>query len=97
MTLMHGFEQSFLGRATKRGGLTLLRASDAVALIDAARAHASPVLGVETFVVTAAAIHPQMDHILDLSGADKKCDSWAEAQHFISDRSAGDYWFEVSL
>ena len=94
---MHDFEQNFLARATQRGGLTFFRASDACAFIDAARAQGVPVLGVEMFLLTAEATHPQMDHILDLSGANGQCDTWTEAQRFITDRSAGDYFFEVTV
>ena len=94
---MHDFEQNFLARATQRGGLTLFRASDASALVEAARAQGVPVLGVETFLLTAEATHPQMDHILDLSGANEQRDTWTEAHRFITDRGGGDYFFEVTV
>jgi hypothetical protein len=94
---MHQFEQSFLDRATRRGGLTLFQAADALAFIDAARAHGVPVLAVETFLVTENTTEPQMDHILDLSGADTHCDTWSEAEHFISERSTRGYLFEVAV
>ena len=94
---MHDFEHSFLACATRRSGLTLFRASDARALVDAARAQGVPVLGVETFLLTPEATQPQVDHILDLSGANEQCDTWTEAQRFITDRGAGDYFFEVTV
>ena len=94
---MPDFEQNFLARATQRSGLALFRAPDACALVDAARARSVPILGVETFLLTAEATHPQMDHILDLSGANEQCDTWTEAQRFITDRGAEDYFFEVTV
>jgi hypothetical protein len=94
---MHEFEQSFLACATNRGGLTLFKPSDAVSFIAAARVHGIPVVGVETFVVTESTTEPQMDHILDLSGADAHCDTWSEAEHFISERSTRGYLFEISV
>jgi hypothetical protein len=94
---MHDFEQAFLARATKRGGLTLLPASEALALVEAARANGVPVLGIETFLLTTSTTQPQMDHILELSKGDDKCDTWAEARQFISERGAQDFWFEVAL
>ena len=94
---MHDFEQSFLARATDCGGLTLFKPSDALSLIAAARVHGVPVLGVETFLVTESTTEPQMDHILDLSGADAQCDTWSEAERFISERSTGGYLFEITV
>ena len=94
---MQPFELSFLARAHVRGGLTLFQAPDALAFIEAARAQGVPILGVETFFLEADTIRPQMDHILDLSGADARCDTWGETHGFISERSALGYWFEVTL
>ena len=94
---MHPIEQSFLARAQVRGGLTLLQAPDTLALIDAARAQGVPILGIETFLLEADAVRPQMDHILDLSGADSRHDTWNEARGFILERSTTGYWFEVTL
>jgi hypothetical protein len=97
MTPVHDFEQSFAARAIKQGGLDPYPAGDALALIEAAKAHGAPVLGVETFLVAAGKTCPQMDHILDLSGADKQCDTWDEARRFISERSGRGFLFEVVL
>jgi len=94
---MHEFEQSFLARATIHGGLTLFKPADALSFIAGARDHGVPVLGVETFLITDSTAEPQMDHILDLSGADKECDTWSEAEHFISERSTRGYLFEVAV
>jgi hypothetical protein len=94
---MHEFEQSFLARPTNRRGLTLFKPADALSFIAGARAHGVRVLGVETFVVTESTTEPQMDHILDLSGADTKCDTWIEAEQFISERGAHGYLFEVTV
>ena len=92
---MNEFEQSFLARETRRGELTLFQAADGLCFIAAAKAHGVPVLGVETFLLTEDATKPQMEHILDLSLADTLCDTWSEAEHFISERSTGGYFFEV--
>jgi hypothetical protein len=94
---MHDFEQGFSARAVRQAGLELFPAGDALALIEAAKAHGVPILGVETFLVAAGETRPQMDHILDLSGADKQCDTWDEARHFISERSSRGFLFEVVI
>ena len=94
---MHDFELNFAPQAIKEGELDLYPAGDALALVEAARAHAAPVLGVETFLVAAGKTCPQMDHILDLSGADKQCDTWDEARRFVSERSGRSFLFEVDL
>ena len=94
---MHDFEQSFLARTIHHGGLTLFKPTDALSFITAAKARGVPVLGVETFLVTSSTTEPQMNHILDLSGADTRCDTWSEAEHFISERSTRSYLFEVTV
>jgi len=97
MTPMHDFELGFAARAIKQGGLDLYPAGDALALIEAAKALRAPVLGVETFLVAAGVTCPQMDHTLDLWGADEQCDAWGEARRFISDRSGRGFVFEVVI
>jgi hypothetical protein len=94
---MHDFELNFAARAIKQGALDLYPAGDALALVEAARACGAPVLGVETFLVAAGKTCPQMDHILDLSGADRQCDTWDQARRFVSERSGRGFLFEVVL
>jgi hypothetical protein len=94
---METLQTRFESRGVKRGGLLLFRAPDALAFIAEARAERVPVLGIETFILTEESTQPQMDHILDLSDADKTCDTWSEAQAFVSERASSDYAFEVTV
>jgi hypothetical protein len=64
---MHDLEQSFAAKGIRRGGVLMLSAPDALAFIEAARGQQTPVLGVESFIVTETTTQPLMKHILNLA------------------------------
>lgn len=70
-------------------------APSALAFIEAARQQQTPVLGVDSFVVTDASTQPLMDHILDLSVGGSPTDTWSEARRFVEERRDLGFMFEV--
>lgn len=94
---MEEIVESFASRGVRRGGVLFLTATDALALIDAARAHYKPILGVDSFVLTETTIQPFMEHILDLSSALGTTDTWSRASSFVEERKSLGFHFEVVL
>ena len=90
-------EAAFLSKGLVRGGVLLLEARDAIALIEEARKQRIPILGVDAFVVSEQATQPLSAHTLDLSGATGTgpIDTWAEAANFIQARADDGFMFEV--
>jgi hypothetical protein len=92
---MQDLEQSFAARGIGRGGVLMLSAPDALAFIEVARQQQTPVLGVDSFVVTETATQPLMEHILDLSVGGMPADTWSEARRFIEQRKDSGFMFEI--
>lgn len=91
--LAQELEASFADRGIRAGGTLLLKTAVALEFIEAARALNTPVLGVDSFVVTATATRPLLEHILDLSSGSP--DPWSEAASFIEKRKGLEFHFEV--
>ncbi len=78
-------EQTFETRGIRRGGILFLAASDAIALVEAARQQRHPVLGVDSFVITDTTTQPLMEHSMDLSVGAIPADTWSAASdHWCS-------------
>lgn len=79
-----------------RGGILFLRASDAVALTEAAREKGVRVLGVDGFRLEDDATQPLIEHSVDFSSEPRGTDLWTRASDFIR-RQPADLFFEVVL
>ena len=92
-------ESVFRDRGEVRGGILLLAAKDARALIDSARQHNVRVLGVDGFTLTQRTTEPMMEHSLDLtaSGAPEVRDPWTTASEFLRGFEDTSLRFEVVL
>ena len=80
------------------GALLLLRAPDAIALVNRAAEEGVPILGVEGFVVTPTSTESPIEHIADYSSAvalGHGC--WQDAESFIRDRASTGLVFELTL
>ena len=73
----------------------MLSAPDALAFIEAARRQQTPVLGVDSFILTETTTQPLMEHTLDLSVGGFPADTWSEAQRFVDERRDSGFMFEV--
>lgn len=89
-------ELAFRERGVMRGGILLLRAADALALIDAARQKQVHVLGVDGFRLGPSVTQPLMEHALDLSAVPDRADNWQTANDFIR-RQDPELFFEIVL
>jgi len=72
----------------------MFAASSALAFIEAARQQQTPVLGVDSFVVTDTSTQPLMEHTLDLS-VSGPTDTWSEARRFVEERQDLGFMFEI--
>jgi hypothetical protein len=92
-------EQEFKSRAIRNaGGLLLLAADDAVALVRRAADARVPILGVDGMFVSERGTESPIEHIADYSAhvaAGHGCWNWAEA--FIKERRSAGMVFEVVL
>ena len=80
------------------GGLLLLRAPDAIALVNRAAEEGVPILGVDGFVVGPASTQSPIEHVADYSSAVAKGHGcWQDAESFIRDRAATGLVFELTL
>lgn len=87
-------EEAFSDVAFIRGGVFLLRASDALNFVEANRLASIPILGIEGFrVFESGKIQPQQEHTADfeMDGAN----THDEATRFLEERLHSDLWFEV--
>jgi len=85
-------------RVPHSGGLLLLRALDAIALVNRAAEEGVPILGVDGFVVTPASTESPIEHIADYSSAVAQGHGcWQDAESFIRDRAAAGLVFELTL
>lgn len=82
----------FASRGILRGGILLLDADQALAMIGRARELAVPVLGIDGFWITEDATQPDIGHSIDLGGG---ASSWAEAVAFVNERAETGLMFEV--
>ena len=73
----------------------MLRAPDALDLIDAAQHRQVPILGIDSFVVTETVTQPLMEHSLDLSVGGLPADTWTEARRFVEQRRESGFLFEI--
>jgi hypothetical protein len=90
-------EEKFEARGMRRGGILFLPASDAIGLIEAARAQGRPVLGIDSFHITDTTTEPLMEHSIDLSVGEISGDTWSAASEFVRARSESGFMFEVVL
>ena len=80
------------------GGLLLLRAPDAVALVNRAAEEGVPILGVDGFVVTPTSTESPIEHVADYSDAVAQGHGcWQDAESFIQSRAATGLLFELTL
>ena len=80
------------------GGLLLLRAPDAIDLVNRAAEEGVPILGVDGLVVTPASTQSPIEHIADYSSAvalGHGC--WQDAESFIRERAESGLLFELTL
>ena len=80
------------------GGLLLLRAADAIALVNRAAEEGVPILGVDGFVVAPTSTQSPIEHVADFSNAvalGHGC--WQDAESFIQARAATGLLFELAL
>lgn len=94
---MHDLEQRFAARGIHRGGTLFLKASDALDLIEAARQAKTPVLGIDTFIITEKTTEPMLEHILDCSAGDLPADTWSVARRFVEVRRDSGFMFEIVI
>lgn len=90
-------EAEFAGRAVPdSGGLLLLRATDALALVSRASDEGVPVLGVDGYAKQGAEALP--DDIADYAASVAQGHGcWQQAEAFIRERGRRDMLFEVTL
>ena len=92
-------EEEFRPRgAAPESSLLLLRAADAVELVDRAAEEGVPILGIDGFRLSAQGLEPALDHIADYSAAvadGHGC--WEAADAFIRARSDASLVFELTL
>lgn len=73
-----------------------LKTSDALDFIEAARQASTPVLGIDTFIITETTTAPLLEHILDCSeGDDLPADTWSVARRFVEVRRDSGFMFEI--
>jgi hypothetical protein len=94
---MRELEREFQSRGVVRGGLTLLRPRDALALVSKAREASLGVLGVDGFFISANATQPSLEDSIDLSNASASQSSWDAAEEFLKRYLHTDMYFEVVL
>jgi hypothetical protein len=82
----------FKSRGIVRGGILILGPHEALAMVARAREQSVPVLGVDGFWITEQTTQPDMEHSIDLGGAQS---SWRRAEEFIRTRADSDLMFEV--
>lgn len=92
-------EREFAPRGVKNSaGLLLLRAIDAIELVNQAADEGVPIIGVEGFRVTTAGTESPAEHIADYStlvAQGHGC--WQDAEKFIRERTDSDLVFEIVL
>jgi hypothetical protein len=92
---MTPIEEEFRPFGVVQGNALLLPAAEAIRLVARCSDCGVNVFGIEGFVVTADATRPQLDHILDCSGASAEA-SWAAAEEFLRQRLESSMMFEVT-
>lgn len=80
-----------------RGGMCLLSADDALALLDTSAGARVRVLGVEGFRVLGNEVRPDMDAIADFSGVASHHQTVLEARRFLNMFAESDLKFELVL
>jgi hypothetical protein len=86
--------REFVHRGTLRGGVLVLEASDALAMVERAESLGVPILGVDGFWITETTTQPDMEHSIDLSSTAGH-GKWHEAAEFIRGRADLGLMFEV--
>ena len=92
-------QREFASRGVSHtGGLLLLRAPDAIALVNRAAEEGVPILGVDGFFVTATTTEAPVEHIVDFSSAVAEGHGcWQDAETFIQQRATTGLVFELTL
>jgi len=91
-------EDEFRPVGVIKGGLLMLRPSDALKMVHRCRERGIGILGIDGFILTATSTQPAMEHSIDLSGSRKPAsivDGWDRAERFIAERAATDLFFEI--
>ena len=92
-------EAMFRERGTMRGGVLLLRADDALSLVEMARQQKVKVLGADAFLLRDGATLPLMEHSLDL-GTERTTgdrDIWGRLSDHIRQLRSSDLYFEIVM
>jgi hypothetical protein len=92
---MEDLEQTFVAGGIQRGGVLMFRAPDALDFIEAARQQQTPVLGIDSFIVTETTTQPLLEHTLDLTAGSLPADTWSQARRFVEERRDSGFLFEV--
>ncbi len=79
MTTGEEIESASQARGIVRGSILFLRASDAIALTEAARENGARVLGVDGFRLADDTTQPLMEHSVDFSSERRGADLWTRA------------------
>jgi hypothetical protein len=82
----------FASRGIVRGGILILDAHEALAMIARAREVAVPILGVDGFWITEQTTQPDMGHSIELG---EGASSWTAAEEFVQQRAQTGLMFEV--
>lgn len=87
-------EAEFRSQGMLRGGILMLDASGAMAMVQRAHDLGVAVLGLDGFWITEDTTQPDIGHTIDLSD---RPEPWSDAIRFIEERMSSGLKFEVVL
>jgi len=92
-------QQEFASRGVDHaGGPLLLRAPDAVALVNRAAEEGVPIVGVDGLLVTPTSTQSPIEQVIDFSARVAEGHGcWQEAESFIRERASTGLVFELTL
>ena len=94
---MEPLEQEFCSKGVLRGGILLLKATDALEMVRRCRELGVEVLGIDGFRITDQTTQPLMEESIDLSKPGGAHDGWTLAEAFLGRRADTDIFFEVVI
>ena len=90
-------EQEFSSRGVVRGGLLLLRPTDALKMVRRAHESGLRILGVDGFQLTDTSTQPLMQNSVDLSRVESLDSAAVRAEELLTNQSSAGLFFEIIL
>jgi hypothetical protein len=97
-------ENEFKNKGVNKGGLLLLKANQALTLIERCKEENLRILGIDTFIIKQGVTQPLMEYSIDFTSINegqRDClsavETWKRSKFFLENKLESNFFFEIVI